>query len=196
MLKPERQAQKKGHNLIAGIDEAGRGPLAGPVVASAVIIKDTSFTCEINDSKKLTPKKRLRAFHEIVQKAIVGISIIGEEAIDRVNIRQASILAMENAVNSLALKPDMLLIDGLLKLNIPYKQTPIIRGDSKSLSIAAASIVAKVVRDCIMVDYHSLYPQYNFHIHKGYGTRNHIKALRKHGPSPIHRTTFKIKAKS
>lgn len=195
-LRHEKTAKKKGFELIAGIDEAGRGPLAGPVVASAVIIKDHEprFACEINDSKLLSPKKRILAYHEILKKAAIGIGIIDEDTIDSINIRRATILAMEEAVINLGVEPDLLLIDGIMPLGLPYKQKCIIRGDAKSVSIAAASIVAKVIRDSLMLEYHKLYPQYRFDLHKGYGTKTHIRLLKKHGPSPIHRTSFKVKA--
>jgi len=195
MLRYERKARKKGHSIIAGVDEAGRGPLAGPVVAAAVVIHDHAFINEINDSKLLTPKKRLLAYNEIIKRSTVGISLVDEEIIDRINIRRATILAMEEAVIHLNLEPDILLIDGRLKLDLPYKQQHIIRGDSQSLSIAAASIIAKVTRDSLMITYHSLYPRYRFDLHKGYGTKIHISAIKKHGLSPIHRKTFKIHSK-
>ena len=193
MLRYERKARRKGYNLIAGIDEAGRGPLAGPVVASAVILKDTRFKCEVKDSKKLTPKKRLIAYREIVRKAIIGIGIIGEYIIDSINIRNATIMAMNVAVRSLREKPDMLLIDGNIKLDLAYCQEVIVGGDNKSLSIAAASIIAKVTRDTIMQEYHNLYPHYRFDLHKGYGTKVHITSLKSYGYSPIHRMSFKLK---
>ncbi|MDB4349723.1 ribonuclease HII [Omnitrophica bacterium] len=192
MLRHEKKARKKGFNLIAGIDEAGRGPLAGPVVAAAVIINDFDFFSEINDSKLLSPKKRHLASQEIIQKSTIGISLVDEDTIDNINIRQATILAMEEAVINLGVDPDILLIDGRLRLDLPYPQKHIIRGDSKSLSIAAASIIAKVTRDSLMLSYHRLYPRYRFDLHKGYGTRKHIRAIRKYGPSPIQRKTFRI----
>ncbi|MFH1753329.1 MAG: ribonuclease HII [Candidatus Omnitrophota bacterium] len=192
MMRHEKKARKKGHNLIAGVDEAGRGPLAGPVVAAAVVIHDYDFLNEINDSKILSPKKRLLAYNEIIKRSTIGISLVDEEIIDRINIRRATMLAMEEAVINLSLEPDILLIDGMLKLDLPYEQQHIIRGDSQSLSIAAASIIAKVTRDTLMVTYHSLYPRYRFDLHKGYGTKTHISAIRKHGLSPIHRKTFKL----
>lgn len=194
MFCHEKRAKNNGYNFIAGIDEAGRGPLAGPVVASAVIIKTPQFSCEINDSKRLSPKKRLLAYQEIIKKAAIGIGIIDEKIIDRINIRQATIMAMEEAVKALNIKPDLLLIDGMIRLNLPYSQKHIKGGDSKSLSIAAASIIAKVTRDTLMFDYHKRYPQYRFDLHKGYGTKLHIKVLKRHGPSPIHRKTFKVKS--
>ena len=194
MFRHEKRAKNKGFKFIAGIDEAGRGPLAGPVVASAVIIKKAEFTCEINDSKLISPKKRLLAYQEIIEKATIGIGIIKENIIDRVNIRQATIMAMEEAVGNLSIEPDLLLIDGRLKLKLPYSQRSIISGDSKSLSIAAASIIAKVTRDFLMVGYHKKYPRYRFDLHKGYGTKFHIKALKRYGLSPIHRRSFKVKS--
>ncbi len=193
MFRHEKRARKKGYRLIAGIDEAGRGPLAGPVVASAVIIKDPIFICEINDSKRLSPKKRLIAYQEIIKKSIVGIGIVREDIIDEINIRQATIKAMEEAVKNLGIMPDILLIDGRIKLNLPYRQKNIIAGDSKSASIAAASIIAKVTRDSIMCEYHKIFSRYRFDRHKGYGTKYHIKTLKKHGPTPIHRRSFKVK---
>lgn len=174
----------------------GRGPLAGPVVACAVILNDYNFDQEINDSKALSPKKRLLAYQEIIQKATIGISLVDQEVIDRINIRRATILAMEEAVINMGIEPDLILIDGRLKLDLPYKQEHIIGGDSKSISIAAASIIAKVARDALMIDYHSIYPAYRFDLHKGYGTRYHIGAIEKHGPSPIHRKSFNIKSLS
>lgn len=193
MLSHEKRARGRGFTAIAGIDEAGRGPLAGPVVASAVILTDLEFTHKIDDSKKLSPVKRELAYQEIITKAIVGIGTAGEDIIDRINIRKATILAMENAVANLGVDPDYLLIDGRLELDLPHKQKSIIRGDSASLSIAAASIVAKVTRDRIMSSYHKLYPGYRFDLHKGYGTKSHIMRIKRFGLSPIHRRTFKLK---
>ncbi len=193
MNRHEKKARRKGHRIIAGIDEVGRGPLAGPVVATAVILEETEFICEINDSKLLSPKKRLAAYREIMKKATVGIGMIDEDVIDSVNIRRATIMAMEEAVINMGVEPDILLIDGDIKLDLPYHQESIIRGDSKSISIAAASIIAKVFRDSLMRAYHKEYPKYGFDKHKGYGTKMHIKALKIHGPSPIHRKSFKVK---
>jgi len=192
MLRYEKKAQKKGYKVIAGIDEAGRGPLAGPVVACAVIINDLHFSSRIDDSKKLSPARRLAAYQEIIQRATIGISMVDEDVIDSINIRQATIMAMEEAVINLGVDPDMLLIDGNISLDLPFRQECIIQGDAKSLSIAAASIIAKVARDSLMMDYHSLYPQYRFDLHKGYGTKFHISAIFRHGLSPIHRKTFRI----
>jgi len=196
MLRYEKRARKKGYKVIAGIDEAGRGPLAGPVVACAVIIKDLDFSSRIDDSKKLSPARRLAAYKEIIEKAHIGISMVDEDIIDSVNIRRATIMAMEEAVINLGVEPDILLIDGDLKLDLPYRQEQIIKGDSKSVSIAAASIIAKVARDALMIDFHKIYPQYRFDLHKGYGTRRHIEAIARHGLSPIHRRSFRIHSKS
>ena len=175
---------------MAGVDEAGRGPLAGPVVAAALLLKKTSFRNRIDDSKRLTPKARLLAYREIIKKAWVGIGIVDEKVIDRVNIYNATAAAMEQAIRRLAVKPDFILVDGRMRLNYPCRKSYIIDGDSKSLSIACASIVAKVTRDNIMARFHKKYPQYGFICHKGYATREHLRRLKKHGPSPIHRFSF------
>lgn len=190
LLLHERKLNKAGYRAIAGVDEAGRGPLAGPVVASACIIKNFNFTAEINDSKKLSPHKREKAYREILKKSIVGIGIVDEKTIDRINIYQATKKAMELALRNLAGKPDYVLVDGNMKPASNYRTRCIIAGDSKSLSIAAASIVAKVTRDRIMRRYDAVYPQYGFSRHKGYPTKAHKSALIAHGPSPIHRFTF------
>jgi len=190
LLQHEKRLNSQGLKLIAGIDEAGRGPLAGPVVAGAVILKDFDFKEDIDDSKKLSPKKRERAYREILEKAIVGVGIIDEKTIDRINIYQATIRAMQEAVNNLMTKPEYALVDGRMKLPTKCPIKCIVGGDSKSLSIAAASIVAKVTRDRIMVKYDRAYPQYGFARHKGYGTKFHLAALEEHGPSPIHRFSF------
>lgn len=198
MLYYERKFKKKGFKVIIGIDEAGRGPLAGPVVAAAVYLKTNRFKNRIDDSKKLTPAQRESAFSEIVAKSIFGIGIVSEKIIDRINILQATYLAMESAVgqliekfNSLKLEETHILVDGKgvkLKLNFPV--TSVTRGDSKSKSIAAASILAKVTRDRIMSAYDKVYPEYGFLEHKGYPTLDHRIALGKFGPSLIHRRTF------
>lgn len=190
LLSHERRLNKSGYRLIAGVDEAGRGPLAGPVVAGAVILKTFRFTCEIDDSKKLSPKKRDQAYLEILDNAHVGVGIVDEKIIDSINIYQATIKAMEMALDDLDIKADYVIVDGRMKLSTRCPMKCIIRGDSKSLSIAAASIIAKVTRDRIMEDYHIKYPQYGFKKHKGYPTREHKKALALHGPSPIHRFSF------
>ena len=190
MLYHERKARKAGFKRIAGIDEAGRGPLAGPVVAASLILKHARFHCRIDDSKRLTPRARLLAYNEIIKNAWIGIGIVGERTIDEINIYNATVAAMERAVKNLRLKPDFLLIDGRVWLDIPAGKANIIEGDSRSLSIAAASIIAKVTRDRIMCECHKKYPNYNFSRHKGYGTREHVWRLKRHGPSPIHRLTF------
>jgi len=190
LLLHERRLSKYGYKLIAGVDEAGRGPLAGPVVASAVILKDFKFVHTVDDSKKLSPKKRGLAYSEILKKAIVGIGIVDEKTIDKINIYQATKRAMEIAVSNLKLPPDMVIVDGTIRLDTGYPSRCIISGDSKSLSIAAASIIAKVTRDRLMLKYHKRYPQYGFARHKGYPTRLHKAALKNHGPSPIHRFSF------
>jgi ribonuclease HII len=174
------------------VDEAGRGPLAGPVVASAVIVRDFAFskvTC-VDDSKKMTPGAREMAYREITQKCTVGISVIGHEVIDRINIFQASMLAMREAVAKLGLLPDCLLVDGPHRPGVETNQVPIIDGDAHSFSIACASIVAKVTRDRLMEDYDKIYPEYGFKSHKGYSTEEHFEALDKYGPCGIHRFSF------
>ena len=190
LLLHDRKLTKTGYKAIAGVDEAGRGPLAGPVVAAACIIKSFNFTAEINDSKKLSPQKREKAYREILRNASVGIGIVDEKTIDRINIYQATKRAMELALKNLAAKPDYVLVDGNMKPSSGYRTRCIVSGDSKSISIAAASIIAKVTRDRIMRRYGALYPQYGFSKHKGYPTRFHKSALLNHGPSPIHRFSF------
>lgn len=191
LLRTETRLNRQGFNLIAGVDEAGRGPLAGPVVAGAVIIRDFRFKNRIDDSKKLTPARREAAYEEIVSKAYIGVGIVEHDVIDDINIYRASIKAMELAIADLKVRPDYLLVDGRMKLVTGCPIRCIINGDSRSFSIAAASIVAKVTRDRLMQSYHMLYPLYEFCRHKGYGTKAHIAALLKLGPSPIHRLSFK-----
>lgn len=197
MLYYERKLKLEGFDFIIGVDEAGRGPLAGPVVAAAVVLKTYSFTNRIDDSKKLSSRLRDKAFPEIIDKSIFGIGIIDEKIIDRLNILQATHLAMEEAVNSLIQKVNPLnkskvhiIVDGNMAANFGFGCTPIVKGDAKSKSIAAASILAKVTRDRIMDDYHKIYPQYGFLAHKGYPTASHRQALEKFGPSVIHRRSF------
>ncbi len=188
----EKETMGKGYSAIAGIDEAGRGPLAGPVVSAAVILPDSFDVPGITDSKKLTPKKRDNLYIKIHESVIaVGIGIIEPVEIDRINILQASLQSMAIAVQNLNPQPDFLLIDGTFQIPSDLPQRPIIKGDSLSISIAAASIVAKVTRDRIMVQYHETYPQYNFARHKGYPTKAHKEAIQKFGCCPIHRKTFK-----
>lgn len=190
-LTHEKSLNNSGYQLIAGVDEAGRGPLAGPVVAAAVILKTFRFKERVDDSKKLSAKKREKAFSEIVKKSIFGIGIVDEKTIDKINIYQATKMAMQEAISKLETTPDYVIVDGKMKLitKCPIRCIP--KGDSKSLSIAAASIIAKVTRDRIMLKYDNVYPQYGFARHKGYGTRSHMAALKKHGPSHIHRRSFR-----
>ncbi len=188
----ENKAYKKGFSNIAGIDEAGRGPLAGPVISAAVILPKAFENNDINDSKKLTKKKREALYSLIYQKAVsIGLGIVDNESIDNINILQASLLSMLYAIKNLKTKPDFLLIDGAHKINADICQSPIIKGDSLSISIASASIIAKVTRDRIMAKYHSKYPLYNFDQNKGYPTKKHKEAIARFGYTPIHRKTFK-----
>ncbi len=188
----EEAARSEGFSIIAGIDEAGRGPLAGPVVAAACIIPEGVFFLGIDDSKKLLPKVRQKLFEQLVndQRISFGIGISSHEEIDQINILQATIVAMQRAIANLSITPHLLLVDGRQKLNISIPSKYIIRGDSASQSIAAASIIAKETRDGMMLDYHQKWPEYKFDQHKGYGTALHLEALDKHGPSPIHRRSF------
>lgn len=188
----ENDARKSGHSLIAGIDEAGRGPLAGPVVSAAVVLPEIFSIDDVDDSKKLTPKKRADLFPRIQEAALaVGVGIVGPETIDSINILQAALLSMAKAVENLAIQPDYLLIDGPFPIPLNVPQKPLPKGDSLSISIAAASIIAKVTRDRMMEDYDRTYPEYGFSKHKGYPTKTHREAIRKFGCSPIHRKTFK-----
>jgi ribonuclease HII len=187
----ERRIWKIG-KIPAGVDEAGRGPLAGPVVAAAVILPKECEINGLNDSKKLSHQKREILYHQIKAVAVsIGVGIIEPDEIDRINILRAALLAMEIAVKKLNPKPDFLLIDGNIRTSLLIPQQAVIGGDSTCNSIAAASIIAKVARDLIMYDYHNIHPEYNFKKHKGYPTKEHYEALRKFGPCPIHRKTFK-----
>jgi len=190
LLLHEKDLNRSGYRFIAGVDEAGRGPLAGPVVAAAVILKTFSFEERIDDSKKLSAKKREKAYGEIIKKSVFGIGIVDEKTIDRINIYQATKRAMSMAISDLKAPPDYVIVDGKMKIATKCPIKCIVGGDSKSLSIAAASIIAKVTRDRIMLRYDKVYPQYGFAHHKGYGTKSHMVALREHGPSPIHRFSF------
>ena len=179
------------YEFIAGIDEVGRGPLAGPVVTCAVILPKDFNVLYINDSKKLTEKKREELYDIIMEKAIsVGIGIESPKVIDDINILQATYSAMRKAIDALEVKPTLLLNDAVTIPMVDIKQVPIIKGDAKSISIAAASIVAKVTRDRMMVEFDKLYPEYDFAGNKGYGSATHIDALKKLGPTPIHRQSF------
>lgn len=176
---------------ICGIDEAGRGPLAGPVVAAAVVLPKDCRILYLNDSKKLSQKRRELLFDEITQKAQAwGVGMAGPGRIDEINILQATYEAMIQAVRNLGVVPDLLLNDAVTIPGLDLIQVPIVKGDAKSISIAAASILAKVTRDRMMAEYDGLYPAYGFAKHKGYGTAAHIQALREHGPCPIHRRSF------
>lgn len=176
---------------ICGIDEAGRGPLAGPVVAAAVILPKNTKIMYLNDSKQLSHKRREELYDEIMEKAVsVGVGIVNAERIDEINILQADYEAMRIAVNKLSPRPDILLNDAVIIPELEMEQVSIIKGDAKSLSIAAASVIAKVTRDRMMEAYEKLYPQYGFAGNKGYGSQAHIEAIRKYGPCPIHRRTF------
>jgi ribonuclease HII len=197
VLYYERKLKSQGFDLVAGIDEAGRGPLAGPVVAAAVLLKTTRFKNRIDDSKKLTAIQRERAFIEIIKKSIFGIGIVNEKIIDRLNILVATQIAMEEAAIRLVAKIKRLrneqicfIVDGNVKLDIDFPFFNIIKGDAKSKSIASASILAKVTRDRMMSVYDKAYPEYNFLKHKGYGTELHMELLAQYGPSAIHRRTF------
>jgi len=187
----ERQTRSNGFQMVAGIDEAGRGPLAGPVVAAAVILPAGLRIKEVNDSKKLSPDTRERLFDVIMSQALsVGIGMGSPELIDRINILQATLYAMLEAVSQLAPQPDYILIDGISSINSPIPQKTIKKGDSLSLSIAAASIIAKVTRDRLMRELDGIHPGYGFSGHKGYGSALHMDAIRRLGPSPVHRLTF------
>lgn len=196
----ERRAHGCGYRFVAGIDEAGRGPLAGPVVAAAVVLPpgyeqgDTLLQgVPINDSKKLSPRQRERLYETINRDAIsVGIGVVEVPEIDALNILRAALAAMKEAVLALAFPPDYLLIDGLNRIDLDTPQETIVSGDSRSLSVAAASIVAKVSRDRLMEMYHRQFPQYNFLRNKGYGTREHREAILKYGRSKIHRRSFRV----
>lgn len=192
MLEYENKYYDKGYTLIAGVDEAGRGPLAGPVFAAAVVFEKGTFIEGINDSKKLSEKKREALFDIICEKALYyNIVSVDEKEIDRINILNASLKAFELAVTGLEKLPDVTLIDGnRCKENFPTPYETIVKGDSRSMSIAAASILAKVSRDRYIVGLDSLYPEYNFKKHKGYPTKEHREAIAKYGPCPIHRLTF------
>lgn len=189
MLMYEREYGPLG--ILCGIDEVGRGPLAGPVVAGAVILPKDCQILYLNDSKKLTARRRELLYDEIMEKAVaVGIGVISQEVIDDINILQATYEAMRQAVGKLSVCPDILLNDAVTIPGLPQKQVPIIKGDAKSLSIAAASVVAKVTRDRMMEALDAKYPEYGFASNKGYGSAAHMAALREYGPCPLHRRTF------
>lgn len=187
----EYEREYSSYTYVCGIDEVGRGPLAGPVVAGAVILPKDCDILYINDSKKLSEKKREELYDIILEKAVaVGLGYASPERIDEINILQATYEAMKDAIRNLSVSPDILLNDAVTIPGISCKQVPIIKGDAKSISIGAASIVAKVTRDRLMVDYANVYPEYGFASNKGYGAKVHIEALKKYGPTPIHRRSF------
>lgn len=183
--------QYREYGLICGIDEGGRGPLAGPVVAGAVILPADCEILYLNDSKKLSPSKREELYEVICREAVgIGLGFVGPERIDEINILQATYEAMRQAIGKLNPQPDVLLNDAVTIPGVGIRQVPIIKGDAKSVSIAAASIVAKVTRDRLMEEYEKVYPGYGFAANKGYGAASHIEALKKYGPTPIHRRSF------
>ena len=189
LWKYEIEYEAFGH--VCGIDEVGRGPLAGPVVAGAVILPKDCDILYINDSKKLSEKKREELYDIIMEKAVaVGVGYASPERIDEINILQATYEAMREAIKNLSVSPDILLNDAVTIPEVSINQVPIIKGDAKSISIGAASIIAKVTRDRLMVEYDRVFPEYGFASNKGYGSEAHIKALKKHGPTPIHRRSF------
>lgn len=191
MKETEKRLKNEGYKLIAGVDEAGRGPLAGPVYAAAVILPSDIRLDGINDSKKLSPKKREELFYEITEKAVAyNIYSVDEKRIDEINILNATYEAMNGAVSGLFTKPDYVIIDGnsIKGMNLPHET--VVKGDAKSISIAAASILAKVSRDRYITEMAEIYPEYHFEKHKGYGTKEHTDAILKYGICPIHRKTF------
>jgi ribonuclease HII len=189
----ERAARGRDYRLIAGIDEAGRGPLAGPVIAAAVILPPEYENTQIRDSKTLSPRQRERLLEVIERDAVaIGIGAVESQVIDTVNILQATLTAMKEAVLDLSPPPDYLLIDGINRISVAVPQETIVGGDGRSISVASASIVAKVSRDRIMEMYHRQFPQYNFHKNKGYGTPEHLEAILKYGRCKIHRSSFRV----
>lgn len=190
-FKYENEAHLKGYSVVCGIDEAGRGPLAGPVCAAAVILPDGCIIDGLDDSKKLSEKKREALFDEITQKAVAySIATADEKEIDEINILQATFLAMRRAFDGLGIAPDFALVDGNRDPGLPVETQTVVKGDSLSASIAAASILAKVTRDRFMLEKDAEYPEYCFAKHKGYGTKLHYEALEKYGPCEIHRMSF------
>ncbi len=192
LKQQENELRKKGFNTICGIDEAGRGPLAGPVVIASVIMPADSMIEGVNDSKKVSEKKREALYDKIIEEAIsYGVAIIGQDEIDEINILNATKKGLTISLQELTVKPDLILVDALEHIDtmgIPYES--IIKGDAKCYSISAASIIAKVTRDRIMREWDKVYPEYNFAQHKGYGTAKHIEAIKQYGLSPIHRRSF------
>ena len=191
MLEIEDSLYQRGYKLVCGVDEAGRGPLCGPVVAAAVILNKDEMIEGVNDSKKLSEKKRENLYDIITKKALaVGVGISDVDIIEDINILNATKLAMKQAINNLKINPDFVLIDGNQMIDIDIDAQTVVSGDAKSESIAAASIIAKVTRDRLLKDYDKKYPEYGFAKHKGYGTKAHIEAIKKYGLTPIHRKSF------
>lgn len=187
----EKDLYASGYQYVAGVDEVGRGPLAGPVVAAAVILPPNYWVQGLNDSKKMSEKKRDEVFDCLKQDALAyGFGIVSETMIDEMNIRQATLLAMKMALEQLQISPDYVLVDGNMLPDVSFKQEAMVKGDSRSVAIAAASVLAKVTRDRMMKSYAELYPEYGFEQHKGYGTPFHLHALSEHGFTSIHRKSF------
>ncbi len=183
--------RRKGYAIIAGIDEAGRGPIAGPVVAASAILSDGIRIKGLRDSKKVPERERECLFWDVLCAARgIGVGVVEHDEIDRLNILQSTKLAMQRALEDLEIVPDMLVIDAVRLPAVPIPQISLFKAESKSASVAAASIIAKYVRDRIMRHYHDIYPQYNFNKHKGYGTQEHLRLIQLHGPSPIHRKSY------
>ncbi len=191
MLEIEEGLYSKGYNFVCGVDEAGRGPLCGPVVAAAVILKKDDKIEGVNDSKKLSEKKREEVYEKIMENAIaVGVGMSDVDVIEEVNILNATKMAMKQAIDNLKQQPDYVLIDGNQMIDIKFDGQTVVHGDAKSESIAAASIIAKVTRDRMLIQWDKEYPEYGFAKHKGYGTKAHIQAIEKYGLTPLHRPSF------
>ncbi len=192
LYRHDQSFRERGYTIIAGIDEAGRGPVAGPVVAAAVVLPQECRIQGLRDSKKVPGREMQELFFEVLSRSShVGVGIVGHEDIDRLNILQATRMAMQKAVQDLGIVPQMLIIDAVSLPSVKIKQFSPFKAESKSASVAAASIIAKYTRDSIMVRYHEMYPQYNFKKHKGYCTQEHIELIGRYGPSPIHRKSFR-----
>lgn len=191
MMEYENELYSEGYDIIAGIDEAGRGPLAGPVVACAVILQKGEYIEGLNDSKKISPKKREKLYDEIINKCVAySLGIVDNNIIDEINILESTRLAMKKAIEGLSVEPNYLLIDAETHVDTKIPLKGIVKGDSLSVSIAAASIIAKVTRDRMLIEFDEQYPQYEFSKHKGYGTALHIQKIGQYGLTPIHRKTF------
>ena len=191
LIEFDKEVKKEGYSVIAGVDEAGRGPLAGPVYACAIIMKEDNIINEVNDSKKLSEKKREELYDIILENAVCySVASVDEKTIDEINILNATMLAMEKAIEGLSVKPDLVLIDGNQNKNISANNRTVIKGDALSYNIAAASVIAKVSRDRYIREMAEKYPEYGFEKHKGYGTKDHMAILREIGPCEIHRKTF------